>query len=636
MKLLAFLSCLFISSLLVAEEHIPVKSTIHKVTVFTKGAQVSRMANVPLNPGKQTLLFTGLTANLDKNSIQLKADGDLTVLSVTHQLNYLEAPDIEEELKTLREQVAVLKDSIEEQQVLINVYSEEADLILSNKKIGGQQNGVDLNELRNTADFYRNRLQEIKFAKLNLGRSIKSLTQRVFKIEQQIDAQLNKKGTTTSELIVVLDVKSQTNTKVLLGYLVYNAGWYATYDARVKDVDNPLQLAYKANVYQTSGEDWPNVALTLSTGNPIQNSVRPDLLPWQLKFIIPSVVTIRGSRSDATNYYIDGIKVRPSSSLDAVDADKEYVEGIVLDESGEPLIGANILIKGTNVGTSTDFDGKYRLDIPPGGNTLVISYTGYNTLETAISSSNMNLVLQEGSMLSEIVVTRSSKRRRKKSSKKDEVITPQPVASNTLEQATTIEFQITLPYTVKTDGKKQLVHIQDHEISSSYQYYTTPKLDPHAYLTANLTNWEQYNLLSGEANLFFEGTYLGRSFLDVENTDDTLSLSLGQDRNIVISRTKEKEYSDRKFLSNKKIDSRNWKIEVRNKKKTSINLIIEDQFPLSTNDEIEVSHKSYQGASLEKETGLLQWQLELAPSEQKAVEFAYEVKYPKKKVIKLE
>ena len=87
---------------------------------------------------------------------------------------------------------------------------------------------------------------------------------------------------------------------------------------------------------------------------------------------------------------------------------------------------------------------------------------------------------------------------------------------------TTTVFEIEDPYSVPNDGKTYTADINSYELNASYEYYAAPKLDADAYLTAKIVDWQELNLLPGEANLFFEGTYLGNSSLDVMNASDTL------------------------------------------------------------------------------------------------------------------
>jgi TonB-linked SusC/RagA family outer membrane protein len=82
------------------------------------------------------------------------------------------------------------------------------------------------------------------------------------------------------------------------------------------------------------------------------------------------------------------------------------VTGTVTGDDGSPLIGATVLVKGTSIGTITDIDGTYSIRVPAEGNTLVFSYTGYQSEETVLGASNVvNVVLKSGQVLEEVIVT---------------------------------------------------------------------------------------------------------------------------------------------------------------------------------------------------------------------------------------
>ncbi|HMQ47875.1 MAG TPA: TonB-dependent receptor [Saprospiraceae bacterium] len=83
----------------------------------------------------------------------------------------------------------------------------------------------------------------------------------------------------------------------------------------------------------------------------------------------------------------------------------QEVSGNVKDDNGDPLIGATILVKGTNIGTVTDLDGNFILNGVSGGSTLVISYTGYVSQEITTGKGKIAIMLEQGTLLDEVVVT---------------------------------------------------------------------------------------------------------------------------------------------------------------------------------------------------------------------------------------
>ncbi len=201
---------------------------------------------------------------------------------------------------------------------------------------------------------------------------------------------------------------------------------------------------------------------------------------------------------------------------------------------------------------------------------------------------------------------------------------------NTVQQrSTTMEFSIDVPFTIPADGVAHSVSVQNHTIPATYKHYSTPKLDRDAFLYARTTGWEDLNLLPGEANVFFEGTYVGKSFLDLDQPKDTMDISLGRDKGVIVERVKRKTTNEKALIGSKRTVSVGWDITVRNTKSVPVELELRDQYPLSPRSEVEVKLVENGGADVNDQTGLLTWKINVAPKETKKVGFAYTVKYPK-------
>jgi uncharacterized protein (TIGR02231 family) len=214
------------------------------------------------------------------------------------------------------------------------------------------------------------------------------------------------------------------------------------------------------------------------------------------------------------------------------------------------------------------------------------------------------------------------------------------VAQGSLAQYTTVTesqlnatFDIDLKYDIPCDGKVHLVSMVDYELPATYQYYAAPKLDKDAFLLARITDWEKLNLLPANTNIFFEGTYVGQSYVDTRNTRDTLSFSLGRDKKVIIKRQKIKDYSSTKLIGTNRKEEFTYDITLRNTKKDAIQLIILDQYPLTTDKDIEIELLEKSNASVDAEKAQLTWRFEMKPQENKTLRLHYSVKYPKDKVI---
>lgn len=226
---------------------------------------------------------------------------------------------------------------------------------------------------------------------------------------------------------------------------------------------------------------------------------------------------------------------------------------------------------------------------------------------------------------------------------KQEKLKDQTIDPSTLQQYTTLNegqlntnFEIDLPYDIESDGQLHSVTIKDQEISCVLKNYAVPRIDKDAYLLAEVADWQNLDLLPGDANIIMDDTYIGKSVIDPNTTADTLNLSLGRDKRIAVKRSVVKELSSLKTSGKESRQIFTYEIIVKNNKLTDVNLLLKDQYPLSTIKEVEVKLEEDGAATVNPETGVLTWKIDLKPGESKKVRFTYSVKYPKdKKIVNL-
>lgn len=204
---------------------------------------------------------------------------------------------------------------------------------------------------------------------------------------------------------------------------------------------------------------------------------------------------------------------------------------------------------------------------------------------------------------------------------------------STIQTTLSVNFDITMPYTIISGGNSEMVDIQNFNLPATYKYYAVPKYDRDAFLTAIITNWEKYNLLPGSANIYFEGTFVGNSTIANSDTKDSLLISLGRDKKIITKRETIEAFKSRRNIGSNVRESFGFRITLRNTKSEPINIVIEDQIPISQDSRIEVETEELQGADYNKETGKLTWNLTLQPLDNKEIILKYNVKYPKGKNI---
>jgi hypothetical protein len=628
-KLLLILVCIFslpgIKAQVIQKN---IDSKIDKAIVFLNGAQVKRSGKITITHGNSEIVFKGISPYINKQSIQLNAEGNFTVLSVVHKLNYLEEQAKQDDVKKVEDQKEIVQDKTDQENNMMSIYQNEESMLLKNQAIVAQNTGLKTIELKEAVDFHRLRLTELKLKETEVNKNLKRLRAEMSKLNKQQD-ELNKQASTaTGEVVVTVQSKEAVNADLTLSYFVDKAGWYPTYDLRVTDISHPITMIYKANVYQSSGEDWKDVKLTLSNADPKQNGEKPNLPTWYLHYFTPQYYGVGYSNNNTYNPNV------------------REVTGRVTDQNGNPVSFATVSIKGTRTGVSADANGNFRITVPYNASTIVFSGASFQTRELFISSNVMNIAMQQGaySELKEVVVTSAygiSRSARSESGdvdlfEKDKNRSSIPLTVSERDNTTSFSFDIETPYTILNDGKAITVEMKQMEVPALYEYYCAPKLEQDAFLTAKITDWNDLNLLEGESSLFFEGTFLGKSLINPRTAGDTLNISLGRDKSISVKRTRVKEFSKKQFLGINKIDYRTFEISIRNNKKQLINLIVEDQFPVTTMKEAEVDRIENKEAELDNETGKLKWIVQLEPGKEKKVDFKYSVKYPKNNSIVLE
>ncbi len=195
------------------------------------------------------------------------------------------------------------------------------------------------------------------------------------------------------------------------------------------------------------------------------------------------------------------------------------------------------------------------------------------------------------------------------------------------------EFKISIKYDIASDNQPVEVVMQKQRLKASYKYVAIPKLEAAAYLQADIIDWMQYSLLSGESNIYFKGTFVGNGYIDPALANDTLQLSLGRDNAITVKRDQVKDFCKTSVFGVKKSTSKAYEITIVNTKKKPINIEVYDQVPLTQNADLEVAVEELSGATQDTATGKVTWKMTIEPEKTEKRQLRFTVKYPKKNLI---
>lgn len=493
---------------------ISVPAQLKAVTIYLSGASLECVSKANIPAGVSTIRLTNIASGYNDQSIQIEGLGDFTINSVVPAIG-LETPKIDSLKKlynSLNEQILASSRSI-------NAIEDAIKVLDVNKNIKGANSNLTTNELNQMVDFYQKKLMTLNENKAKEVTKKGELQEKYKKVLEELS---NARTNNNDVLVTVSATKAQTIT-LGLSYFIYNAHWTPFYEVRVADVNKDISVAYKAKVDQSSGIDWNNVKVTLSTGNPTLNGTVPTLSKWILR---------------EQPQYRSVNKVSYAQAKSFAVADEEIVE-----------------------------------------------------------MANADYVAPYASMITE-------------------------------EKMTSIEFTIDELFSVKSQQDDAMLTINTNKIPAEYVYRCVPKLDKNAYLVAKITDFAKYNFLSGDATLYLAGKYVGTSYFNFTQTTDTLQLSLGQDKGIVIERTLSDDFYKKSTMGKNYKQTVTYSISARNNKSTAVKLELQDNIPVSGSSNIEVSFNITDGATLNDQS-IATWKLNLQPAETKKVNLSYTVVYPK-------
>ena len=608
--LFAILSSIVVFGQEIKEKTIP--SKVDKVTVYLNSAQITRTKKVSIPKGVSVLKFTKLSPFIDAKSIQVKVK-DIEIQAVNFQKNYLETEVKNEKTKLLKNRLETLLEELQLQKTYKVIVKEELQFLKENRVLSGKNQALSVAALKSASTFYSTQLKTLKLKEISIDKKIKNIEIESANVRKQISEFSSVKEFANGEILLKIKASKARNNTIELVYNVSNASWFPSYDVRVKDIQSPMSLVYKANVQQNTKVDWSNVKISFSSATPSLSSTAPNL----------------------KTYYLDYGSVPPQ-----YDKKVTTVSGNVRDYQGA-LPGVNITVLGTTIGTTTDFDGNYSLSIPENAAMLEFSYLGFKTVKKPIYTSVINVRLEEDSVsLDEIVVVGYGSRNKIDRTLSGKVAGVQILGESSVDNnytiptaqivnQTTVYFEVEAPYSLKSDNKSYALGMKTINLPAKYQYYCVPKIDPTAFLMAHLSNFEQYNLLEGEANIYFENTFIGKSLIDVRFVKDTFQLSLGRDKNVLIKREKIKDYTTKQFLGSKKQEFRGWEIGVKNNKAAPIEIAVFDQIPVSKREEIKITLDEETLGTFTAKSGEIKWSFTLNSNTSKNIVLKYGVKYPK-------
>lgn len=531
-----------------------IKVPVEAVVVYLDGAEITHNKTLTLEAGRNTIVFTGISSRLISKSIQINAGAETSILSISDKINYLGAAAESPKTKQLKDSLKLLTDIIDQFNYEKEAFDIEKKMLTDNQAMGGKEKAVAITELKLAADFYRSRIKEINAELFKLDKKTDSYNEILTRVNNELKEVNAKINPPTAEITVLIAAQAKAQAKIELKYLVGGAGWAPSYDLIAEDVNKPIELKYRAKVFNNTDVDWNNIKLKLSTSDPSLSASKPQLAAWYLNF-----------QNEYDNNYYGNANYQQQMNPQSTNALQEVV------------------ITGNGV-VNNDKDSRG-------------------------SRSDISKVYVDG--------------------QKTTPITFEEVQVSELSA----EFEIKNTYTIPADAKPYIVEVTNYNLPATFEHYSIPKTEKEAFLLARISGWEQLDLVEGPANVYFGGSYVGQSYIYTRSLDDTLDLSFGRDKKVMVSRTKLKDFNSKSFSGVNKKEIQSYEIVVKNNRKTPISIDVEDQLPVSQNSEIVVEVSELSKAKKDDATGKLTWSYTIAPGEQQKIVLTYSIKYPKNRSV---
>lgn len=541
---------------------IPIKSPISQVKLFLTAGEMTHQSEVKLAKGRNKLVYSGISAFADPQSIQFFANQTYRLVSVSTEMDFLAAEQYNPKIAVLKDSLEKTKDLLQLNSDIFNSYQAELAVLNTNRDLKGENQNLSIAQIKEAGEYYRTRTLEINKQVSKLNKEKQKLNNQIELIRYQLTELNFNENQRSNQIIVLIDSEVATTTSCTIRYLVSDCGWAASYDLAATDLNQKINLKYKARIYNNTGNDWNNVDLILSTADPLLSASQPILEPWYIDFYALNQAKNKTPQSPL-NYKAD---YRSNVENELTVANQRVYDNYMLDKDEEMLIFGD------------DFK---RLD----------------------QKKNQKPAVK----LKQIEISELS-----------------------------AEFVITNKFSCPSDSKPYSVDVKEMNLDANFSHVSIPKLDQGAFLIANITGWQELDLVPGPTNVYFGGVYVGVSQIDTRNVGDTLALSFGRDTKVTVLRKLKKEVSSKKVMGSTKKETYLYETSIRNNQNVPIKINVFDQIPLSKNTDITISTDEISNGSKDIITGEVKWEITLQPGETKNIEIGYSVKYPKDAQIKIQ
>ncbi|WP_224982542.1 mucoidy inhibitor MuiA family protein [Geomonas agri] len=516
-------------------------SKITSVTVYSDTAQVTRQATVALKTGTNLVTLENLPQLMAEESLRAegKGTGRARIAGITVKNVFLDRSK-DQRVRELEDEIARLNRKVEAIEARRKALAAQRAFVDSIRVGWGERISKELSlgkpttsELSEAVRFVGDNTGKIEEEIYDAEAAKKPIQEQISALKKQLEQYRAEPLKEVRSVQVAIEAERDMNFDLDLTYLVAQASWAPSYDVRLAPDGKDALLTYRAQVWQKSGENWPQVRLTLSTASPASGGGAPELSPWRVSFYEPPRPMPYLSRSKmAVGAAAPAAPPPPEATFERTPAeDRMEPAGFVPAEVGQGQ--------------------------------------------------------------------------------------------------TSVQFQVAQPVDVPTDGTRATSVVAAETVPVSAEYVTVPKLSPRVYLKSTVVNRTPFPLLAGEASIFNDATFVGKSRLKTVASGEEFDLYFGSDDQVKVKREVARVKKKGGIISGNSV-TYHVTMELENFKQRLVTVSLKDQQPLPGNAEIKVTVEDAAPKPSEtKEDGTLVWKVDLALSEKKKISYDLVIEYPK-------
>lgn len=562
--------------------------TISQVIVYRGQALVTRKIEMELGQGSTELVVQQLPNQIVSESLYAEAVDGVTVTSVRYRERAVKE-DTREEVKKLEAEIERVQAEVRHAEAERGVIAQNMETLFKLQEFTVSAQSSDLNRgvlqfepLEKLISYIAGKRGEYQGQLIKLDDNLLELNKQMGLLQRQLSELQAGVSRTEREAVLVVNSPAKKKTVIDLNYLVNNASWLAQYNLRARPEESKVSVEYNAIMHQASGEDWNDVALSLSTAQPAMAAGAPVLVPIQVEVFAGAAggVGLTRARKAAS---------APSES-----------EALAFHD------------KGAYVDLSQEFNRlqNERQQMAKMGRDAQTALS-----QVALSNQMMELAADKDAVE---VMKKEAKRFAR-------------------TEGISVTYDLGKGLSMPSRSDQQLITIAGFEAKAEFLMIGTPLLTDYVYLQADVTNNSDVIMLAGPASMYRDGEFVGKGQLEMVTMGEKFTAGFGVDSQVRISR----EFKDKKVetLWGNRVEKYDYRIAISNYKNTKVNLRLLERIPFTKDEKLEISgfetnkplSTDPEYVRTQKDKGVLRWDLNLgaATAEEKAtiVTYSYSMKY---------